>query len=239
MERDDAGQIEVGERVSADDQEGVVQQVLGQTDRTGGAGRCLFHRVVDMHAQLAAVTEMVADEARQEGQGDHDLIDPMSLHQFQDVLDGGFVDHGDHRLGLVGGQRPQPGALTACHDDCLHLGLLPMHGMRSTSRRSRPCRTHSVRHENKEKSGRPDLNRRPSGPQPDALPNYATSRRVPEYSAPPGDGLHQNEPVRVPLLPPDREIPWPVGSRGRSREAPVVSKVGGSCLDGPKARRRT
>ena len=28
------------------------------------------------------------------------------------------------------------------------------------------------------RSGRPDLNRRPSGPQPDALPSYATSRRA-------------------------------------------------------------
>src|SRR4028119_1592889 len=41
------------------------------------------------------------------------------------------------------------------------------------------CPSHRVRPRRRE-SGRPDLNRRPLGPQPSALPDCATSRRVPK-----------------------------------------------------------
>ena len=51
VEVDDLGEVEVGEGVAADDQERVVQEVLGQADGPGGAGRRLLHRVVDVHAR--------------------------------------------------------------------------------------------------------------------------------------------------------------------------------------------
>ncbi len=124
VEGDHAGQVEIGQSVAADDQKGLVEKVLGQADGPGRAGRRLFHRVVDVHAQCAAVAEVVADEPGQEGQGHDDFVDAMPLHQLEDVLDGGLVDHRHHGLGLVGGQGPQTSALTAGHDDCLHEGLL-------------------------------------------------------------------------------------------------------------------
>ncbi len=124
VEVDHLGEVEVGERVAADDQEGVVEKVLGQPDGAGGARRRLLHRVVDVHAQAAAVAEVVADEPGQEGQGHDHFVDAVPLDQFEDVLDGGLVDDRHHRLGLVGGQRAKSSALTTGHDDCLHGSLL-------------------------------------------------------------------------------------------------------------------
>ena len=128
VEVDDLGEVEVGEGVAADDQERLVQKVLGQADGPGGAGRRLLHRVVDVHPQAAAVPEVVADEPGQEGQSHHHFVDAVPLHQLEDVLDARLVDDRHHRLGLVGGQRAQPGALTTRHDDCLHESLLVADG---------------------------------------------------------------------------------------------------------------
>ena len=53
---------------------------------------------------------------------------------------------------------------------------------------------HDTLHESaRKKSGRPDLNRRPPGPQPDALPGCATSRRSAQYSraSAAADGRHE------------------------------------------------
>ena len=168
---------------------------FAEPDGPGGTGRRLLDRVVDVHAQAAAVPEMVADEPRQEGQGHDHFVDAMPLDQLEDVLDAGLVDDRHHRLGLVGGQRAQTGALTARHDDCLHESLLVADGRHPDTTRivagnsgGRNGRARKV-----EESGRPDLNRRPSGPQPDALPSYATSRRGTQYSAPSRSGLPTTE----------------------------------------------
>ena len=87
VELDDGGQVEIGERVAADDEEGLVAQVrLGQLDAARGAGRRLLHRVLHVHAQGGAVAEVVADGLRQERKGDHRLLDAVALQQLDDVL---------------------------------------------------------------------------------------------------------------------------------------------------------
>ncbi len=48
------------------------------------------------------------------------LVDAVTAHELEDVLHAGLVDNGNHRLGLVGGERPQSRALTARHHDGLH-----------------------------------------------------------------------------------------------------------------------
>ena len=124
VEGDQTGEIEVGKSVAADHEEGVVEKILGQPYRACGARRRLLHGVVDVHPQSAAVAEMIADEPGQKRQSHDDIVDAMPLDQFEYVLDGGLVDHRNHRLGLVGGQRPQSSTLTSGHHDCLHGGLL-------------------------------------------------------------------------------------------------------------------
>ena len=123
VELDQVGEVDVGERVAGDDEEGLVaQRVLGVLDAAGGAERRLLGGVVQRHAELLAVAEVVADQAGEELHGDDDLVEAVPLEQPQDVLHHRPVDHGQQRLGHVRGQRPQPGALAAGHDDGLHAG---------------------------------------------------------------------------------------------------------------------
>ena len=120
-------QVDVGERVAGDDDEGVVaQQVLGELDAAGRPGGRLLDRVVDVDAQRRAVAEVVADDARQEGEGDDRLLDAVPLQQLEDVLHARLADDGHHRLRLVAREGTQAGALAACHHDCTHGPHLPL-----------------------------------------------------------------------------------------------------------------
>jgi len=136
VEGDHAAEVEVGERIAAYDKERLVQEVLGQADGPGSPRRGLFHRVVDAHAEAAAVAEVVADQPGQESQGHDHFVDTVPLEQLQDVLDGGLVHHRHHRLGLVRREGPQTGALTAGHDYCLHGSLLSDITVRRSPKRS-------------------------------------------------------------------------------------------------------
>ena len=121
VEPDHLGQVHVGQRVAGDDQERVVlERVLGVLDRAGRAERRLLRRVLQRHADVLAVAEVVPHQRRQELDGDDRLLHPVPLQQPEHVLHDRPVHHRQQRLGLVGGHRAEPGALAACHHDGLH-----------------------------------------------------------------------------------------------------------------------
>ncbi len=121
VEGDDFAEVEVGERVAADDDEGVVAElVLGQLDAAGGAGRSLLHRVLHAHAEAGSVAEVVADGLGQEHEGDDGLVDAVLLEQLDDVLHARLAAQRHHRLGLVAREGAQAGAFAAGHDHCAH-----------------------------------------------------------------------------------------------------------------------
>jgi hypothetical protein len=115
-------EIEVRDVVPRDDQEGVVQEMLGVLHPAGGAHRLVLCGIGQGQAQVGAVPEIVADDARQELDGDDDLGDAMLAEQEQDVLHHGLPHDREHRLRLVGGQRAKPGPLAPGHDDRFHSG---------------------------------------------------------------------------------------------------------------------
>ena len=126
VELDQVGEVEVGERVAGDDEEGVVaQQVLGVLDAAGRAERRLLGGVVQRHAEVFAVAEVVAHQAGQELHGDHGLGEAVPRQQPQDVLHDRLVDDGEQRLGHAHRHRAQPGALATGHHDRLHCRTLP------------------------------------------------------------------------------------------------------------------
>src|SRR6266498_2164244 len=63
-----------------------------------------------------AVAEVVAHLARQELDGDDDVLEAMVVDVPDDVLHHRPVAEGQHRLGLVGGEGPQASPLPAGHD---------------------------------------------------------------------------------------------------------------------------
>ena len=139
VELDQLGQVHVGERVPGQDQEPVVQQRLGVLDAPGRPQRLLLGHVGERHAQVGPVPEVVPDDARQELHGGHDLGDAVPSSQRQDVLHHGLADDGQHRLGLVAGERAKPGALSPRHDNGLHGRVIIPSGRRGPS--GRPAST--------------------------------------------------------------------------------------------------
>ena len=118
------GQVDVGEHVAGDDQEPLVELVPGVAHRAGRAERGGLGGVDHADAELGAVAEVGPDGVGHEGHGDHDVLEAVLAQQVDHVLHHRDVGHGQHRLGLVGGERAQPGALAAGHDHRLHAGTL-------------------------------------------------------------------------------------------------------------------
>ena len=117
---DERGQVDVAERVAGDDEERLVERLLGELHRAGRAERLLLDRVVDVHVERLAAAEVRADRLRHEGERDDDLVHPVPAQQVEDVLHARLADDRHHRLRLVRRQRPEPGALPARHHDGFH-----------------------------------------------------------------------------------------------------------------------
>ena len=129
-------EVEVAERVARDDEERLVELVGGQPDRAGRAERRLLDGVLDVDAERLAVAEVAADRLRQERDGDDHVLEAVLAEQLDDVLHARLADDRHHRLRLVRGQRPEPRALAAGHDDGLHRRHLPAR-RRGTAHRPR------------------------------------------------------------------------------------------------------
>ncbi len=122
VERDERRQVEVAEGVAGDDEERVVELAGRKAHGTGGAGRRVLDRVLDVHAERLAVGEVAADRLRQEGDGHDHVVHAVGAEQLEDVLHARLADDRDHRLRLIRRQRAQARALAAGHDDGLHAG---------------------------------------------------------------------------------------------------------------------
>src|SRR5207245_7491815 len=88
--------------------------------RARRAERRILDGVLDVQAERLAVAEVAADRLREERDGDDDIVQAVPPEQLENVLHARLADDRDHRLRLVGGERPQPRPLPARHDDSLH-----------------------------------------------------------------------------------------------------------------------
>ena len=120
VEGDDLLEVHVRQRVSRDDDEGVVQPPAGEADRSGRAERRLLDRVLDVDAERLTVAEVAADRLRQEGDRDDHVLHAVAAEELDDVLHARLADDGHHRLRLVRRERAQARALAAGHHDRLH-----------------------------------------------------------------------------------------------------------------------
>ena len=123
VEGDDLGEVDVGDDVAGDDEEALVEVLLGVAHRAGGAERRRLVGVDDLHAVVGAVTELVLDGVGQERHRHDDLVEAVAAQQVDDVLHHRPVGDRQHRLRGVRGERAQAGALAAGHDDGLHATL--------------------------------------------------------------------------------------------------------------------
>ncbi len=100
MEGDEIGEVEIGECVAGNDEEGVVLEgFLRVLDAAGCPEWLLLIGIGEFHPEFFAVTEIVPDERGQELDGDHGLGEPVPFEQPEHVLHDGPVHHRQERLG--------------------------------------------------------------------------------------------------------------------------------------------
>ena len=119
---DQRAEVDVGEHVTGDHEERVVELGRRVADRPGGAERLVLGGVAHADPEVGAVAEVVADLVGEVRDRDHDVVETVAGQQGDDVLEHRPVDERHHRFGLVARQRAQAGALTAGQDHGLHPG---------------------------------------------------------------------------------------------------------------------
>ena len=124
MELEHLGEIDVGEHITRDDQERVVEVLACIAHAASGAQRHGLVGIADGDTELAAVAEVGLDVIGQERNRDHDLVEAVPGEQIDDVLHHRPVGDRQHRLGGVRRERTQTRPLTAGHDDSLHRNSL-------------------------------------------------------------------------------------------------------------------
>ena len=117
---DELREVDVGEHVARDHEEGVVELGRGVAHRPGGAERRVLGRVPHRDPEVGAVAEIVADLVGEERDRHDDLVETVQREQRDDVLHHRLVGQRHHRLRRVARERTQPCAFTSGEDHRLH-----------------------------------------------------------------------------------------------------------------------
>ena len=104
----DPTQVDVGQGVAADDDEGLGQVFLRILHAAGGAEWGVFDHVSDVDDEVRTVAEVVADRRPQVLKGDHHIRDPVLPQQPKDVLHDRLANHRNERLRHAAGQGSKP-----------------------------------------------------------------------------------------------------------------------------------
>ena len=120
-------QVEVGEHVAVDDHEPLVDPDLegGEAHGAGGVERLGLDGVVQGDAGARAVGEGVEEGVGPVAERQHDLGDALAPEAGHDAFEHGGPDDGQHLLGRVPGEGPQPGAEPPDEQDGAHAGASP------------------------------------------------------------------------------------------------------------------
>lgn len=123
VEGNEVREVEVGERVTGNDEEGVVlQRLFGVLHAAGGAERLLLVGIAQLHAELFAVPEVILDQGGEELDGHDRLIEPVPFQQPEHMLHDRPVGHRQERFGHARGHGTKTSAFAASHHDGLHVG---------------------------------------------------------------------------------------------------------------------
>ena len=100
MERDERGDVEVGEHVTVGDDERLVdaRRVGGEADRAGGVERLRLDGVVQPRAGARSVGERVEERLRLEAEGERDVGDAAANEVGDEPFDDRPVTDRQHRL---------------------------------------------------------------------------------------------------------------------------------------------
>ena len=137
MERELRGHVEVREHVAVEHQEALVEQRLGELQRSARAQRLRLLDVAQADPVAAAVAEHVAHAGREEPARHDHVVDAVTAQPVEHEGDERPVDQRHDRLGDGRGQGPQARPLAAGEDQCLHRSARRRSGRRTAGRSPR------------------------------------------------------------------------------------------------------
>src|SRR6266511_1105567 len=120
VEREHLREIDIGQRITRDDEERIAERIADLTHRSTRAQRRLLDAVAQPHPERPTVAEAVLDLRGEVLQGHEGVVDAVALHEIEDVPEAWLIDDRDYRLGPIDRQGPQAAPLAAGHDHGLH-----------------------------------------------------------------------------------------------------------------------
>ena len=121
MKSNDGRQIELGQYIAVEHQDGLVQILLGVLHSTGRSQRHRLDDVADRHAQLPAVADQVFDPAGLIVQAEDDLVNLRNLPEEVDLIaEKRTVEDRHDRLRRIERERAKARTLPAGEEDRLH-----------------------------------------------------------------------------------------------------------------------
>ena len=99
VKRHERAEIQIGQDVAVDDEEGILEERLDPLDAAGGAEQLRLLRVADLDAEAGPVAEVAAHRLRPVVQVDGDPADPVVPQPADGVLEHRLARDRDHRLG--------------------------------------------------------------------------------------------------------------------------------------------
>ncbi len=122
MEGDERTEIEVGEDVAVDDDEGLVDAAVGggETHRTRRVEWLGLDGIREPDPRGVAVRIGLLEGVGQIAQGENRLLHPVRRQVGQHPLDHRHPDDRQHLLGCRQGEGAEPGPLATYEDNCLH-----------------------------------------------------------------------------------------------------------------------
>ena len=121
MEINSFSQVEVGQQISADNKERLVQIFLGSLYRPGGSKILQRRNVGDFDPEIGAVSKEVFDNERLVVKQHYQVGDIVLFQEFHDMQHDRAVEQRNHRFGKAAGKWLNSGPEPAGHDDGFHV----------------------------------------------------------------------------------------------------------------------
>src|SRR5262245_24024792 len=125
MSRNGRAEIDVGDDLAVDDDEGLFVQLIADVIQRAGRAEYfrLFDRVIDSKPVIRSVSDLCAHRIGFVMQIDDQFLDAVALRVFDRVWDEGAVEKRERGFGSSVRQRPQARPEPGCQNHCFHFYL--------------------------------------------------------------------------------------------------------------------
>ena len=120
VEPDSSGEVEIREDIAADDDESLIKEAAGVADTSRSSEICLSFQILHGDPEPTPIFEVARDDIRLIVEGRDHVGDSMLFQELDDMLHHRLVQHWNHRLWDVAGERPEAGTEASRHYHGFH-----------------------------------------------------------------------------------------------------------------------